>query len=394
MATACDELDALLDRDPKSERRRESSWFDHLTQGRVDRLVLFGAGNVGRRVLRGLRDRGVEPCCFADNNPALWGKSVDELGVLSPEDAAGRFRAEASFVVTIFSQGSGPTFPAVRGQLHALGCPRVVPFAALAWKFPDAFLPDFCIDLPHKIAEDAEGARAGYALWADEESRREYLDQLRWRLDLDFDGLSPPSREPQYFPRGFLSGRADEVFVDCGAFDGDTIRSFLKERQGRFEKIIAFEPDPKNYRLLADFVSRLPQSVVGRVELHRAGTSDRREQVRFAATGNSGAAICQSGGVAIDCVPLDEALEGRAPTYVKMDIEGAEPRALAGASHSIRTGAPALAVCVYHSQNHLWRVPLQIQSLYDGYDFFLRRYQEECWEAVCYAVPRSRVLRP
>jgi len=52
----------------------------------------------------------------------------------------------------------------------------------------------------------------------------------------------------QYFPP-FSLGR-NEVFVDCGAFDGDTIAQFRRATDDHFDQIIAFEPDPVNFAAL------------------------------------------------------------------------------------------------------------------------------------------------
>jgi FkbM family methyltransferase len=385
------DLDTLLDRAPTAERLREASWYDRLTNGRQG-IILFGAGNHGRHILGRLRKLGIEPLGFADNNAALWGKWIDGLCVFAPSDVARRHGSRASFLVTVFSHGSGHSFAAFRAQLTALGCTCVVPFAALAWKYPDLFLPDYCLDLPHKIIEDADAVRSAYALWADEQSRREYIDQLRWRLEPDGEALPPPCAEEPYFPRALALPRENEVFVDCGAFDGDTIRSFLQLCGERFGEVIAFEPDPANFERLTGYVAQLPASVRGRIELHRAGTGLRCEKLRFTATGNMGAAISANGEVEIDCVALDKALADRRPSYIKIDIEGAEPDALSGAAHVIGTHAPVLAICVYHRQDHIWRIPLLIRALRQDYRFFLRRYQEECWDVVCYAIPRGRVV--
>ena len=72
---------------------------------------------------------------------------------------------------------------------------------------------------------------------------------------------------------------------------------------------------------------------------------------------------------------------------IKMDIEGMEPLALAGATGLIRQYHPQLAVCVYHDISHLWEIPLQIKSLYDGYRIYIRNYQFMGLETVVYAVP-------
>jgi hypothetical protein len=48
-------------------------------------------------------------------------------------------------------------------------------------------------------------------------------------------------------------------------------------------------------------------------------------------------------------------------------------------------------VCVYHLQNHLWKIPLMLREWRDDYAFFLRPHNEEGWDLVCYAVPRERL---
>jgi FkbM family methyltransferase len=320
----------------------------------------------------------------------LWGKAVEGIPVFSPQESAKRFGKEASFLVTVFSHGTGHSYQALKGQLQALGCSSVVPFAPLFWKHADIFLPDYSVDLPHKVVQDAESVRAAYRLWADDLSRREYLEQMHWRLAPDSECFSSPCPEAFYLPSDLIDTRDDEVFVDCGAFDGDTVRAFLKSRGERFRRIVAFEPDPKNFEALSRHVSGLPEHISDRIDLHRTGTGLRRETVRFSATGNMGAAITAGGEIEITCVPLDEALAHLPPTYIKMDIEGAEPDALAGAAEIIRRNSPVLAICVYHRQDHIWRIPMQISTLNSDYEFFLRRYSEECWDVVCYAVPRSR----
>jgi hypothetical protein len=75
-----------------------------------------------------------------------------------------------------------------------------------------------------------------------------------------------------------------------------------------------------------------------------------------------------------------------------MDIEGSEPDALAGARTVIARHAPVLAVCLYHRQADLWQIPLQIRAMNDSYRLHLRRYSDDCWEQVCYAIPPERLL--
>ena len=63
--------------------------------------------------------------------------------------------------------------------------------------------------------------------WQTISQEHELREQLVWRYWLDYSALSPGlDARDTYFPMDLLSPSDEDVFVDCGAFDGDTIRSF------------------------------------------------------------------------------------------------------------------------------------------------------------------------
>jgi len=191
------ELDRVLSEPLSLVRDRENSAFDKLLAGCGNRLVLFGAGNLGRTVLQCVRSIGVEPLAFADNSQSKWRSYVDGVPVLSPKDAAAQYGASALFLVAIWSLGH--FYPDSRAQLERLGCTHVESTASLRWKFADRLLPDYCQDLPHKVYEQAAEVRKAASLWADDSSRREYLNHVRWRALGDQNALGPPVDEKQYF---------------------------------------------------------------------------------------------------------------------------------------------------------------------------------------------------
>ena len=94
----------------------------------------------------------------------------------------------------------------------------------------------------------------------------------------------------------------------------------------------------------------------------------------------------------VEVAPLDEILADCRPTYVKFDVEGAEHDALVGASETIRANMPVLAVCLYHKPQDLWDIPLLVRSIRPDYRMHVRRYSDERWETVLYAVPPDRDL--
>jgi len=365
------------------ERRTFADWAGPLG----DSLLLFGAGGLGRRCLAGLRRQGIEPVAFADSNQSLWNSTVDGLRVLSPGEAAERFGRAAVFVVTIWGARPPDRMADRISQLQSLGCEKVIPFGPLFWKYPEGVLPHYAADLPHKVITASREVLEAFDLWADAESRQEFLAQLRWRLFFDFDDLSPP-QHPIYFPPDLVRLHANEVFVDCGAFDGDTLSQFLTASGGSFQQVVAFEPDPANFARLNGSVAALPGPMRGRIDIKCAAVGAADGNCRFADREGPSSHLGE-GDLIVEVVALDRYLGATRPTFIKMDIEGGEPDALAGARDHIQNDAPTLAISCYHRQDHLWAIPLLIHSINPNYAFYLRPHDVEVWDLVCYAIPRS-----
>jgi methyltransferase, FkbM family len=342
-----DQLNELFDEDIEQVKERERTAFDKsIAPFDETTLVLFGAGGLGRRTLSGLRQLGIKPLAFVDNNPNWWGKMIDGLRVLPPGEAVQKYGQSSVFVVTIWSDTIGHPIDEIGRQLSSFGSLKVVSFALLYWKYAQTFLPYFGLDLPHKTREQVEHIHAAAHLWAADTSRAEYLAQLRWRLLLDFGGLSSTIAGTQYFPGDLFSVIPDEVFVDCGAFDGDTIRYFLEQREPIFDRLIAIEPDPLNFSKLATYVEALPDQLKRKIAIHQVATGISRGKVQFNSTGTNQANVVETGNIEVDCMPLDELLFDLVPTYIKMDIEGAEPETLQGARRIIKKYSPTLSLCI------------------------------------------------
>jgi FkbM family methyltransferase len=354
-----------------------------------DAIVLYGAGVLGRTVLRKLRAIGIEPAAFADDTPSKQGLPVDGLQVMTVEQAAEAFGAGLTFVVTILNPAL--RFLDARRRLISVA-PRasVRSFVHLALEHPDGCLPHLQFDRPERVLAEAPHIRRAFALWADEESRRQFVAHLRFRLHADFDRV-PMNGGEGYFPRNVVPSLPDEtVFVDGGAYDGDSIRSFLDHQDGRFGRIHAFEPDPVNCGRLRAFVGGLASGVGARVHVHHAAVAARPGRLRFTATGDMSAAAASTGNVDVDAVRIQDVVQiNREPAYVKLDVEGAERDALEGAAALIADARPLLAISVYHRPTDLWALPLYVESLSPGYRLFLRTEGEDGMDAICFAIPRG-----
>lgn len=380
------ELEFLLAEPLAAVRQNEQTAFDRELSKSGGQVVLFGAGNLGRRVLAILQRAGITPVAFADNRKVLWGTQIEGIPVLSPSDAAARFGSSSLCVVTIWSPGH--RYADTREKLKNLGCANVICATRLRWKFAADLLPDYCQDLPSNLYRHGDSILQAAALMADEFSLREFLRQVRWRALGDFGELSPPHPH-QYFPDGLFALSSHEVFVDCGAYNGITVQRFI-QRAPDFLKIHAIEADPRNYAELCRCLAEMPQRE--RIQAHRVAVGADHSTVRFESTGTVQSAVSTQGDIEVEQVPLDDLLQGEEPTYIKMDIEGAEFGALQGARNLIRKSQPLLAVCLYHTPIDFWRIPLLIHELAPDHSVFIRPHVEDGWDLVAYAVPPNRLV--
>jgi FkbM family methyltransferase len=336
-------------------------------------IVCFGAGNLGRRVARVIR-----PALLCDSNASLWGRNVEGVPVESPKTAVERY-PDATFVVTIWSPSRTEGMQEHVKQLRALGARNVIPFYALLADYGNDLLPHLLwerADYYPAHQQEIERARA----LLDSAGQEEFDRQLRLRRG-DFSGQVVDSG-PTYFPSDLFQLTAHEVFVDCGAYDGDTIVEFRRCTGDQFSRIVAFEPDPQNFAALASTLNG-----DRRITLQPYATTGRRETLRFAAGAGVASRISSTGTCEIQTITLDEALQDIAPTYIKFDIEGSEPDALEGGRQTITRHRPKMAVCVYHAPDHLWSIPLRLNELLPNSRLSLRTYYADGFDCVCYCVP-------
>jgi hypothetical protein len=77
--------------------------------------------------------------------------------------------------------------------------------------------------------------------------------------------------------------------------------------------------------------------------------------------------------------------------YVKIDVEGAELSALAGAKRIIKKGKSIWAFTMEHKYDDIWRIPLFIKSISNDYNFYLRSHGFEGIDLTCYAIPNTKI---
>ena len=267
-------------------------------------------------------------------------------------------------------------------RFRVLPFANVAPLAALQAMAPEDFTPHMFYD---GWCEDLYDNRDQYAwlmeAFADDASRRALDAILGFRQTLDVQVLRPTIDWDVYCPAGLFTLGPDEVYVDGGAYEGDTISFFIDRVQNRFARAIGFEPDPATYRnLKANFEDD------ERVEAVERGLSDATRVLVFDDAGTRGSALSEGGGIEVPVTALDEFLGGDRVSYIKMNIEGAELDALRGARKAIGKWHPRLAISAYHRPTDLWQVPRLMHKLRPDYALYMRQHDGGVIETVAYGI--------
>lgn len=172
----------------------------------------------------------------------------------------------------------------------------------------------------------------------------------------------------------------EEVFVDAGCYDMSTSKAFVKWSSGQYKRIIAFEPDQYNQAVC------LKNMDLENFELlPYAAWSETREGLCFMSAG-SGSGVSSKSDTKVHAESIDNVLKGERATFIKMDVEGAEIKAIEGAAYTIKNYKPRLAICVYHRPEDIYNIPLLLMQYREDYKFYIRHYTSCSYETVLYAV--------
>lgn len=223
-----------------------------------------------------------------------------------------------------------------------------------------------------------------YGMLADQTSRNQmyHILNFRYSYDLDYMRGFENKEDRQYFEDFLGLERANEVFVDIGAYDGYTSEEFIK-RSPSYRKVFLFEPEAGNMRKAEERLKSYAN-----IHYFQTGLSDRKEILRFDISGSS-SKISENGSVQIPVDRLDDLVDEEV-TFIKMDIEGAEREAIEGAKSLIRRYHPKLAISVYHRKDDFWKIPEQILEIRDDYRIYLRHYTEGISETIMFFIPECR----
>jgi FkbM family methyltransferase len=342
-------------------------------------VVLFGAGELAWCYLAYLRQDGIEPECFCDNDLVKQGTVYLGLPVYSYEGLEEKWGPGAKYNIVL---SVGPQYTeAIISQL-----------GAAHEQNPHWYLRGYEVcgeKITHRyFVEHLAQFEEAYGSLADDVSRRVFTNVVNAKLSGDFQLYRDIMGQSQYFDRGIVRLSGHEVLMDVGAHRGDVIVEFARQTGSSYDGIIALEPDSATATLLEE---NLRRNGIDGVEIHNKAAWHKRASLRFHEGRAGSSRVTESEdpampGKSIEVDTIDSVLQGRRVTYISMDIEGAEHNALLGGEQTIKAWRPRLAVCVYHKREDLFDLILLLKSFVPDYALYLRHYTDNQTETVVYAV--------
>lgn len=339
-------------------------------------IWIWGAGHTAVVYQEGLkRLKRIKICGYCDNDPQKWGEYLSGKPIISPK----QLKQYTNICVLICSPQESIVLE-VGKELDENG---------IEWyRLDDAVLKLY-----------KEDVLSCYDMLDSELSKETYAHIIACHME----NAVPDDKyisDKEYFCLNQFRSYGGETFIDCGAYVGDTLEQYIWINSG-FRKIIAFEPDKKNFVAMEERVKRLKKEWNlddGRIVLHCCGVGSKNKKIPFESNRDVGSMVNESlkeygdQYEEIEVVSLDSFLQ-EPYSFLKADIESYEYEMLEGAKKGIIKNKPLLAICLYHNVADLFQIQLLIHSFVPEYRFAIRHHGTTLGGTILYAYMDNRIYK-
>lgn len=340
-------------------------------------VIIYGAGGYAKQVIEYLKSFSINISgCFVDNAFYLPDKYIDNIKIETYSQICSKYK-NFNILVAFYDADS---------------CKKIMDSKS---KFaqPVYFLYEtikhYELDYEY-VYNNKEKFQELYDFLVDDMSKETLIGVINAKLNETTEPIQKICVSNQYFNNLTLSEKSNEkeILVDCGAFNGDSILEFYKNVDGNYKKIYAFEPNDENVLQLEKNIEKYK---LKNIKIIKKGCYNCSSVLRFNNDG-SNSSFDDNTDNKIETIAIDDIVGDDLITFIKMDIEGSELKALEGATETIRRCMPKLAICVYHRKEDLIVIPDYIKKITKNitdkkYQFFLRHHSFAGYETVLYAIP-------
>ncbi len=344
-------------------------------------LVIYGMGNGADKLLSRFEEFGISYADFFASDGFVRGHSFHGKRVLSFSEIKEKYR---DFQIVL-------SFATNREEVLKQLFTMHKEYGLLMPDLPVVGSDTFTAEFYNRHFSEIEAVDR---LLSDEESRELYREILHYKLTGNISFLRRAHAVRDTY--AFVAPERIKVAVDCGAYNGDTAKELLSVAP-HVTKIIAVEPDPKNFKKLVKTVER--EALSATVTPVHAAVSDTVGETLFSSGGNRNSSLSnpsyETKSESVPTVTVDSLTDGVTVDYIKYDVEGEELSALLGSLETIKRSRPLLRVSAYHRNEDVFRLPLFLAEHLTEYRFYYRRTPSlPAWEIHLIAVPIEKEGKP
>jgi FkbM family methyltransferase len=345
-------------------------------------IVIYGAGMASRIMIEQYKKYGIEILAICDSNTRLIGSKINGIEIQSFESVLAQGK---DFLVTI----------AVGDCYYDEVKSFLLQYISKEQLYKLNITSDWNTNKSERYKQFAiqnlERYKEAYTCLEDDLSRKTLEKIIVGNLTCDANIFRDIAVPQQYFNE-LTKSEYEPFYIDAGAFDGDTLASFIEFTKNCFGRAIFFEPDINCYGKLENRKKQFVDDIAERIELHNEALYSRNEKVYFDYSQGDSSNRISSNNTSengIQAVTVDQ-FNFETVSFIKMDIEGSELSALRGAEETIKRDRPKLAICIYHEIQDFIEIMEYISNLNLGYRFYLRHHGSQAvneqYETVLYAV--------
>lgn len=329
-------------------------------------LILYGCGEVGKKVIQICHQNDIPISAISDTYRRGMFQGFD---IIPPEALRSKFKKRSVVITSTIHETS------IKEKLILLG-----------------FIESEILTIPITINQyfsindfennHLQGFCWAYNFFSDKVSKRIILNRIRMHILGEL--LIKTTEKTEYFE---IPMSKCEIFVQAGCFNGNTVIKFISEVQqiNATYMVYSFEADPQSYQVSKHNLDGLPN-----VELVPEGLWSSQTTLKLAMDNMKGGASFVVGelNTPVSVTTIDAFFSDKVnkPTFIQLDIEGAELEALKGCENIIRRFKPKLAICVYHKPEDIYVITKLLVDYRPDYKFWLQQCYDGTLDTLLYAI--------
>lgn len=361
-------------------------------------IIFWGCGNSMHLVKNELKDRGIVPTAYCENNKDMIGKAINGIPILSYEQIKQRYK-EYIIVLTVAIGNAIQIMDQLRrsdekNPIYHVEHPFKVDKEFLEYSYVQEYITEF-----EQI----------YDMLEDEKSRKVFAQCISFKMNGNKIPLLDYVDGNTFFDENIIPFSDHYSYVDVGAYTGDTVLRFYAFCRGKYDKIYAIEPDQGNFNALSQVVK------YGRIDnayLYHIGGWDHKDELKFYTIANKNSVnfdspnffkemkdtVFNSMKLSTDdyikeIIPVDTVdnlLNGHSCGILKINALGADYQVLRGSEKTIRKYKPIIVGEFGAQKEHLLDLLYEILRYNPNYKLIMRQKEifGDC-KTIYYAIDSS-----